>query len=316
MILEISTHGSTLKRDHDSFLIQNTDGKKEIPAEKVEAIIISSNAFVSTQAIKLCLEKQIQLVIAEWSGKPVGRFWASTSGKSTEIRRMQYANLESKIGLEISRHIVTTKLKRQKGILAELASNRESPPLELSLAISTINNAIPKINKATSKAAFLGFEGSCATQYFRAISSCLPKKWSFEQRSQNPAVDAFNSVLNYIYALGYSTVEKIIILSGLDPNAGFYHADSYGKPTLSYDVIEISRPAMDKTAISLFTKKRAKESWFEIQDVDKRLGVYISKEARHIIISDFYEKNLKKIERDSWKLCRDMIEKISGDHTA
>lgn len=316
MILEISTHGSTLKRNHDLFIIQNVEGRKEIPAEKVEAIIISSNAFVSTQAIKLCLEKQIQLVIAEWSGKPVGRFWVSTPGKSTEIRRMQYANLESKIGLEISRHIVTTKLKRQKGILTELASNRASPPLELSLAISTINNAIPKINKATNKAMFLGFEGSCATQYFRAISSCLPKKWSFEQRSQNPAVDGFNSVLNYIYALGYSTVEKIIILSGLDPNAGFYHADSYGKPTLSYDVIEISRPAMDKTAISLFTKKRAKERWFDIQNVEKRLGVYLSKEARHIIISDFYEKNLKKIERDSWKLCRDVIEKISGDHTA
>lgn len=314
MILEISTHGSTLKRNHESFLIQNAEEKKEIPAEKVEAIIISSNAFVSTQAIKLCLEKQIQLVITEWSGKPVGRFWVSTPGKSTEIRRMQYANLDSKIGLEISRNIVITKLRRQKGILAELASNRTSPPLELSQAISTINSTIPKIDRVTSKAALLGFEGSCATQYFRAISSCLPKKWSFEQRSQNPALDGFNSVLNYIYALGYSTVEKIIILSGLDPNAGFYHADSYGKPTLSYDIIEISRPIMDKTVISLFTKKRTKESWFEIQNAETRLGVYISKEARRIIISDFYEKNLKMIERDSWKLCRHMIEKISDDH--
>jgi CRISPR-associated protein Cas1 len=315
MIVEISTHGSTLKRDHDSFIVQTSDEKTEIPAEKVEAIIISSNALVSTQAIKLCLEKQIQLVIAEWSGKPIGRFWVRTPGKSTEIRRMQYANLESKIGLEISKSIVVTKLKRQKGILAELASNRTNPPLELSLAISTIKNTIPKITKATNKATLLGFEGSCATQYFRAISLCLPKKWSFEQRSQNPALDGFNSVLNYIYALGYSTVEKIIILSGLDPNAGFYHADSYGKPTLSYDIIEISRPAMDKTVISLFTKKKANESWFEMQDAEKRFGIYISREARRIIFSNFYEKNLKKIEYDSWKLCREMIERISSDHS-
>jgi CRISPR-associated protein Cas1 len=314
LILEISSHGSYLKRDHESFVITNGETKNEFPAEKIDAIIITATASISTQAIHLCIEREIQLVIAEWSGKPIGRFWVSTPGKSTEIRRVQYANLESKIGLEISKLIVMTKLKRQRGILTDLANNRSNPPLELSLAISTINNTIPKINNVTSKATLLGFEGSCATQYFRAISSCLPKKWSFEQRSQNPALDEFNAVLNYIYALGYSTVQKIIILSGLDPNAGFFHADTYGKPTLSYDEIEISRPAMDKTVISLFTKKRARKDWFEIQNNEKRLGVYISKESRRIIISDFYEKNQKKIEHDSWKLCRYMIEKTIGDH--
>lgn len=312
MILEISTHGSVLKRDHESFIIKNSEEKKEIPAEKIEAIIISSNTLVSTQAIKLCLEKQIQIVIAERSGKPIGRFWVSTPGKSTEIRRKQYAHLQSNTGLKISREIVLTKLRRQKRVLVELESNRTDPPSEIHLAISTIDGILPKISIAPNKGTLLGFEGSCATQYFRAISSCLPKKWFFDQRSQNPAVDGFNSVLNYTYALGYSTVEKIIILSGLDPNAGFYHVDSYGKPTLSYDVIEISRPIMDKTVISFFTKKRVTDKWFENQSVGKKMGIYLTREARRIVISEFYEKNRKKIEHDSWKLCRDMIEKMSG----
>ena len=38
MIVEISTHGSSLKRDHDCFVIQNINEKIEIPAEKVDAI--------------------------------------------------------------------------------------------------------------------------------------------------------------------------------------------------------------------------------------------------------------------------------------
>ncbi|CAE6493535.1 CRISPR-associated endonuclease Cas1 [Candidatus Nitrosotenuis uzonensis] len=313
MILEISTHGSYLKRKHDVFVITNSEIKTEIPAEKVESIIITANASISTHAIQLCIEKEIQLVIAEWSGRPIGRFWVSTPGKSTEIRRMQYANMNSDTGLEISKEIVGLKLKRQRRLLSELKNNRPTTIPYLESAIQSIGDIITKFNNKAllDKPTLLGLEGSCATQYFKAISACLPKKWRFEQRSQNPALDEFNSVLNYTYSLGYSTVEKIIILSGLDPNAGFYHADSYGKPTLSFDLIELSRPSMDRTVISLFTKKKAKDDWFEINDVSKKLGIYLSKDARRAIISDFSEKNKKAIERDSWNFCRHMIEKIS-----
>ena len=64
MIIEVSTHGSTIKRDHDSFVILSKDEKTEIPAEKVDAVIITANALISTSAVRLCLEKQIQMVIA------------------------------------------------------------------------------------------------------------------------------------------------------------------------------------------------------------------------------------------------------------
>jgi CRISPR-associated protein Cas1 len=313
MILEISTHGSYLKRDHDVFVIVNNDTKTEIPAEKIESIIITANASISTQAIQLCIEKEIQLVIAEWSGRPIGRFWVSTPGKSTEIRRMQYANMNTGVGLEISRELVGLKLKRQRKLLLELKNNRTYSIPYLESAIRSIGDTIAKIRTETrfDKPTLLGLEGSCATQYFKAISECLPKKWRFEQRSQNPALDEFNSVLNYTYSLGYSTVEKIIILSGLDPNAGFYHADSYGKPTLSFDLMELSRPSMDRTVISLFTKKKARDDWFEISDVGRKLGIYLSKDARRAIISDFNEKNKKAIERDSWNFCRHIIDKIT-----
>jgi CRISPR-associated protein Cas1 len=312
MILEISTHGSYLTRNHESFVVKSAETKNEIPAEKIESIIITANASISTQAIQLCIEKEIQLVIAEWSGRPIGRFWVSTPGKSTEIRRMQYANMNSDTGLEISKELVGLKLKRQRRLLVELKNNRTSSISHLESAIQSIGDTIAKFSTKTrfDKPTLLGLEGSCATQYFKAISECLPKKWRFEQRSQNPALDEFNSVLNYTYSLGYSTVEKIIILSGLEPNAGFYHADSYGKPTLSFDLMELSRPSMDRTVISLFTKKKARDDWFEINDVGRKLGIYLSKDARRAIISDFNEKNKKTIERDSWNFCKHIIEKI------
>jgi len=318
MIIEISTHGSTLKRNHDSFIIQTKDEKTEIPAEKVDAVIISANALISTQAVRLCIEKQIQMVISTWSGKPIARLWSSTQGKSTQLRRNQYLNQDTMIGFDISVMVLEKKLREQKMFLIYLKNNRKSPPVKLEHAVLTINNAIKKVknikHSKSYKASLLGLEGASAANYFQAISSILPKKWLIKKRSQHPAHDPFNAVLNYLYGMAYADVEKIIILSGLDPNAGFFHSDSYGKPTLSYDIIEIVRPVVDKITVTSFTKKMVHDDWFETQD-DITNGIFLSKNARQFFISTYVENGRKIIETRSWDFCKTIIKKLQGNVT-
>ena len=213
---------------------------------------------------------------------------------------------------EISKNILSIKLKRQRQVLLYLKNNRkEKTPILILNAILTINLAIKKIeDKLTDTADFksrlLGLEGSSAVQYFRALSSVLSKKWQFSERTQHPALDGFNACLYYIYGIGYSSVEKIIILSGLDPNAGFYHSDSYSKPTLSFDIIEIARPFLDKTVVSLFTKRNVKEYWFEKQN-DGRNGIFVTKEGRQKLISSYRQNNQKQIESETWNYCKKII---------
>ncbi len=313
MIVEVSTHGSTIKRDHDSFVIQAKDEKTEIPAEKVDAVIVSANALISTSAVRLCIEKQIQMVISTWSGKPVARLWSSTQGKSTQLRRNQYLNQDTVMGFDISVMILEKKLRAQKTFLTDLKNNRKSPPVKLERASFTISNAIKKVknikHSKNYKATLLGLEGAAAANYFQAISSILPKKWFTEKRSQHPAHDPFNAVLNYLYGMAYADVEKIVILSGLDPNAGFFHSDSYGKPTLSYDIIEIVRPIVDRLVVTSFTKKIVRDDWFEIQD-DITNGIFLSKKARQFFISIYVEDGRKTIESKSWDFCKIIIKQL------
>ena len=129
------------------------------------------------------------------------------------------------------------------------------------------------------------------------------------KRSQHPAHDEFNATLNYLYGMAYSDVEKIIILSGLDPNAGFYHSDSYGKPTLSFDIIEIIRPVVDRIIVTSFTKKMVKDNWFEKQDDDTN-SIFLSKEGRQFLISSYVENGRKTIEAESWDFCKIIIQKL------
>ncbi len=327
MILEISTHGSAIRRKRERFVVETKlpDGEREsteIPAEKIEAIIVTANAMISTQAVKLCIERQIQLVLAGYGGRPYARMWASTPGKTTEVRRMQYLNSDTKTAVEISREIVLEKLKGQKKLLLDLKNNRKRTGsseilLKLDGSIDLIDQTRQKVRHLESellnfKQRLLGFEGLCAAEYFATISACLPKKWQFKKRSQNPGLDGFNASLNYMYGMGYAGVEKAIILSGLDPNAGFYHVDSYGKPTLAFDIIEMCRPTIDRTLVSLFNKRMVRDDWFEDEmDDTENLGIRITKSGRAALLSSYKQENSKEVERTSWNYCKKIIEKLT-----
>lgn len=315
MILEISSHGSVLKRQNDLFVVKKEDGVSEVPAEKVDAIVISANILISSQAVKLCIEKNIQLVVADWAGRPVARLWASTAGKSTDLRRRQYLGQDASLAVQISKELVNIKLKRQKDFLLDLKNNRKGEVPEIGRAIGIISDALVQAGKLPAdspdtKPSLLGLEGTSASAYFRALSAALPKKWAFERRSQYPAHDGFNALLNYAYGIAYSDVEKVIILSGLDPNSGFYHADSYGKPTLSYDLMELVRPLVDRTVVSLFTKKIVSDDWFE-NSADGP-GIFLSKNARLTLLTDYGEKNRTELEKIAWGFCRKIIGQLEG----
>ncbi len=102
-----------------------------------------------------------------------------------------------------------------------------------------------------------------------------------------------------------------MILSGLDPNAGFYHADSYGRPTLSFDIMEMVRPIMDRTAISLFTKRVVGKEWFEHQQ--QASWIFLSRKARSVIIEAYREKIRKQVEKETWNYCMKIIKRLLGN---
>lgn len=69
----------------------------------------------------------------------------------------------------------------------------------------------------------------------------LPRFISTNARA-DPAFDAFNSLLNYLYGMLYVMVEMALVKAGIDPYMGILHADEYQKITMVYDCIEPYRP--------------------------------------------------------------------------
>ncbi len=301
MILEVIDDGAFIGRDHETFVIRTKEKKLIVPAKKLDSINISSNATISTAAIRLCLKDQINLVISNKSGRPEGRIWYSIFGKNSETKRRQYINANTSLGIKISQEIVRIKVKKQYLVAYAIWKNRVDKRKEIYQYLKILKSIIYKLNTIDNinKPMLLGLEGAAANAYFSIFKIAIPARFDFKGRNQF-AKDPINSILNYLYGICYREIESGIIITGLDPNSGFYHSDQYGKPVLSFDLIEVFRPEIDKLLLYLIAKKKIKQTWF----IKEESGLLIlNKDARKTLINEYYLKLGKHIKSETFKLC-------------
>ncbi|ETA67351.1 CRISPR-associated protein, Cas1 family [Methanolobus tindarius DSM 2278] len=321
MQLVINSRGSYLKKQQNCFLVKNEDKVFEVSANKVESILITTSATITTDAIKFAVENNIDIVFLDHFGDPYGRVWHSKLGSTVLIRRKQLEIANKEQGFKLARGWIEIKINNQIEFLKDLKKNRPEKREEMDEYITNINTMIHKLLELDgvldeARGTIMGIEGMSSRHYFNALSYIMPEKWKFEGRSRNPAVDEFNCLLNYGYGVLYSMVEKACILSGLDPYVGFMHTDNYNKKSLVFDLIEMYRIHVDRTVVNLFSKRKVKEEYFDkIPN-----GLSLNKEGKALLIQSLNEaldqsigyhgRNIKirnTIQYDCHKIANELI---------
>ena len=92
--------------------------------------------------------------------------------------------------------------------------------------------------------------------FWQGLSSLLKSRYQFEKRSRRPARDAFNSFLNYAFALLYAKVERSLVLAGISPYIGFLHRDGYQFKGMVFDFIEPFRVDTVRVVFQLFSREK------------------------------------------------------------
>jgi CRISPR-associated protein Cas1 len=297
MQLVINTYGSYLRKKSNCFLVRKEDKVFEVSVNKVDSILITTAAYISTDAIKFAVDNNIDIVFLDSYGDPYGRVWHPKLGSTTLIRRRQLELYEKEEGLNLAKKWGIQKMENQIALLKRLKKTRSDKKDDLEGCITEIEHLKERMKglKGTIEArrqTMLGIEGMTAKKYFEAISSIMPERYKFESRSRNPATDEFNTMLNYGYGVLYSMVEKACIIAGLDPYIGFLHTDNYNKKSLVFDVIELFRTFVDETVVHLFTKRKVKDEYFDkIQN-----GLSLNKAGKAELIealNESFEKTVK-----------------------
>lgn len=290
MQLIINTYGSYLQKNGDCFRIKTDEKYFEVSCKKISSILISTAAYITSDAIKMAIENNIDIIFVDEFGNPYGRVWHSKLGSTTLIRRRQLEISDTQDGMKLALEWIQTKFNNQIEFLKKLRTTRPHKSAEITIFIERLSeiasglyNLIGPLEEC--RARVMGIEGAGGRTYFEALSFLMPERFRFDGRSRNPAKDEFNALLNYAYGILYSQIEKACIIAGLDPYIGFIHTDNYNKKSLVFDLIENYRIWAEEVVFGLFASRKVKVEYF------KKIpnGLILNKEGKALLLNEFLQ---------------------------
>jgi CRISPR-associated protein Cas1 len=292
MQIYLNTYGTYLHVKDDMFEIRIPEKdaeprKQHIAAHKISTIIMSTSAALSTDAVRLALMNNIDIIFTQSDGHPMGRIWHSKLGSTTKIRKRQ---LEASLGKEavtFTKAWIGEKMNNQLEFIKDLKKHRSQMSEFLDDKISRMQNLLMSLKGLEADKieeiadSVRGLEGTCGRMYFETINYVLPEQYQFNGRSMRPAKDQFNAFINYGFGILYTRVEKSLMIAGLDPYVGFMHRDDYNQKSMVFDFIEPYRIFVETAVFRLFAAKRVNKAHTD----DIANGVTLNKEGKELLVT-------------------------------
>ena len=272
MELVINTFGTSLNRDNEGFVISTAEGRQRIPAEGITSIQISRGAQITSDAVMLAVEREIEVLFMDKSGQVIGRIWSPKYGSISTIRKGQLAFSFSKKALDWIKEVICQKIENQQALLLMMRADSSEQEKSVTKAIGKMDDHRRKVaslegeivNDVASQ--LRGWEGQSSKVYFDTMNLFLPEKLRFDVRTQHPAMDVVNALLNYGYGLLYGKIEGALIKAGVDPYIGILHRDDYNRPVLVYDVIELYRVWVDYVVFTLVSQNSITDDYYSVRE--------------------------------------------------
>lgn len=269
MHVVLNSFGASIRQEDGLFAVTTSSGKQTLHPRDVQSITISKSARISSDAVLLAIANEIDVLFVDGTGAPKGRVWSVKYGSVSDVRRRQVEFMYSGNALNWVRDLIVEKINNQTAMLLSLRTVLDEPGTRrLSAAINSMEDYKLKIRRAEGASladlapSIRGWEGAASRKYFQSISASLPPTYQFSERSQHPATDPFNALLNYGYGILYGKIEGALIKAGIDPYMGVFHRDDYNRPALVFDVIEKYRVWADYVAIQLARQEALSDECF------------------------------------------------------
>jgi len=201
----------------------------------------------------------------------MARVWSPKYGSISTIRKGQLAFSFSPDAVGWIKKVVMEKIENQQAMLLTMPANDMFGRNSIDKAVNRLEDYRTKISQLQGdivsdiSSTLRGWEGVSSKIYFDAINLFLPDEYKFEKRTQHPAMDIANAMLNYGYGLLYGKIEGALIKAGVDPYIGIMHRDDYNRPVLVYDVIELYRVWVDYVVFKLLMQKVMNDEHYSVR---------------------------------------------------
>lgn len=263
------------------------------PSNVSQIVILTRGATISSALFRLLARHKVDLIVYSGLGYPVAKISSPKTSGSIKLRKEQYKAQDSPLGAYLAKRFAWAKVVNQKTILREAGRNRSDAELskrllDMSKSISNIAAMISNLeeeNASSVRSEIMRLEAEAAEIYWQGFRLLLPEGLDFpgrRKRFEGPE-DPVNIMLNFCYGLLASEVWLAVEASGLDPFAGFLHADSPRRPALVMDIMEEFRqPLVDRVVLRLVSSVRDPYSIIE--------GRRLKREFRFQAVKAFSER--------------------------
>jgi CRISPR-associated protein Cas1 len=327
----VREQGAVVRKQEQRLLVtrERNAVMAEIPLHQLDQLVVMGNVQLTTQALALLLQSEVDVVFMSVHGKVRGRVVANES-KFAELRLKQLQMMSDELqNLALAKSIVVGKLANQLAHLRRAANTRSDGHLPkdrgtLDKAMRGIAEMMVSAQATGNADSLRGFEGKAGAWYWSGFRALLKHDLDFKQRIYHPSPDPVNALLSFSYALLQKDMNAATHLVGLDPYLGFFHTVQYGRPSLVLDLMEEFRPLLiDPLVIDLLNREAiGKQDFGKGPDKDRPL-VMTDAAVKRVI--EAYEQRVTKTitypftgEQTMWRRClelqtRQMARVIKGE---
>ena len=177
MHLILNSFGASIRKENGLFAVSTAEGKQMIPPAEVRSITVSKGARISSDAVLLAIEHEIDVLFVDTLGKPQGRVWSIRYGSISSIRRSQVEFLFSPLSVNWVKALIEEKINNQIALLLALQLGQEEAVATfLRYAVNSMEDHRGKVRALEGETvadiapSLRGWEGAATKRYFEALS--------------------------------------------------------------------------------------------------------------------------------------------------
>ncbi len=259
-VLYINDYGASIGVVNERVQVRR-QGKvvQEMPALHLERLVLMAPANITQPAVRLLMERGIDIVYLSPNGKFYGQFTRG-DGAHVEQRLAQFRKFHDQaFRLALAKKFIHGKIGNMLALW-----QRQRRHGDLTASLKQLKRLHEQIEYAASLPTLLGLEGSATAIHFGILREALHGQWGFERRLQHPSPDPVNAMLSLGYTLLYSRLSGLLQMHGLDPFLGFFHEPKRGHAALASDMIEEWRcPIVDSLILHLINNQQIAPADFQ-----------------------------------------------------
>ncbi len=300
-IIDIAQPSMLSIKNNQLCIQQNKEIVSQTPVEDLGILIFSHYAItLSSYVISKCQENNVVVIFCDKRMLPCSVFLPIF-----QANNLHHKVLQQQMNASVTKHkqlwkqVVTHKIDQQSKTLKKL--NRPTAYLQ-------------RVMKNILTGDRTNVEAQAAQYYWKHLFGKPFKR--------DTALDGYNQLFNYGYAIARSMVARALCGAGLHPTIGIFHRNQNNGLCLADDLIEPFRPWVDylivthlndcdnATVDKLFKSRILSLPALQIQYKSKRMPLMV---ALHYLMADFKEGLSRplKLEYPQWD--RDITEWFTED---